>query len=344
MTKIFETDITIIGAGPVGLFAIFQCGMLGMKCHVIDSLPQIGGQCSELYPQKPIYDIPGFPKINATDLVDNLAKQAEKFEPCYHLNQFATEMIGNAEVGFTITTDKSVSIKSKAVFIAAGSGAFKYNRPPIPNINEFENKSVFYSVKDKNMFTRKKLAIAGGGDSAVDWAVELSQIAEKIYIIHRRNKFRASQSSIQEMQKLAEQGRIEIITPCQLKDIKGQNGIISSIIISEEDGNDKEIETDYLLAFYGLATDMGSIANWGITTEKGHIVTTQKNSSCNIKGVYAMGDVAQYEGKIKLILTGFAETSQAAYDAYNIVFPDKALHFEYSTTKTSTFKTPYVDK
>jgi len=327
-----KTDVLIIGAGPAGLFAVFQAGMLGMKSHVVDALPKIGGQCSALYPEKPIYDIPAYKSINAQELIDNLENQASRFNPIYHLNQQIVS-IENYETYFIATTSTNTKIEAKIILIAAGSGAFGPNRPPLDNIKLYEEKSVFYMVKNPQDFAGKKIAIAGGGDSALDWAINLANIAEKIYLIHRRDKFRAAPDSVNQITALEKSGRIEIVKPYQLDSLIGNDGILEQVILSDLDNNKKSLDVSILLAFFGLATDLGPIKNWGLNFEQHHIVVEPSSCATNIPGIYAIGDVATYKGKLKLILCGFSESAIALHHAYSRVFDGKALHFEYSTGK-----------
>lgn len=328
-----NTDICIIGAGPVGLFTVFQCGMLGMKCHVVDSLDMIGGQCSALYPEKPIYDIPAYPKIDAQELIDNLSEQAAPFNPIYHLSQSVTDLSGDAESGFTLKTSKGTVITAKAIMIAAGAGAFGPNKPPIKGLEAYEGTSVFYMVKKRSDFSGKNIVIAGGGDSAVDWAVSLSEVAKKVTIIHRRDVFRAAPDMVAKMKQLAEQGIIDIKVPAQPVGIKGENGYLQALQVRDNDQNVIDLSCDVFLPFYGLAANLGNINNWGLEISKNHIIIDQATAETNRKGIYAIGDIAHYQHKLKLILTGFAEAASAAHHAYGIVFNGKALHFEYSTGK-----------
>lgn len=331
--EIINKDLLIIGAGPSGLFAIFEAGMLKISSVVIDSLDFIGGQCTALYPQKPIYDIPAYPSIDAADLIYKLKEQADPFNPLYLLGHQAIGLKKNEDKSFSITTSKNVQINCKCIIIAAGSGSFGPNRPPIANIEKFEGKSVFYLVNDTSIYNDKIVVIAGGGDSAVDWAVELSKLAKKIYVVHRRDKFRAAPESYDKMMQIASSGKIEMVIPYQLEGLEGENGQIKSVIVKDLDNNIKNLEADYLLPFFGLSMDLGPITSWGLQLNKSHIEVTQKNMSTNIDGIYAIGDVATYEGKLKLILTSFAEAASACHDMYKYIFPDQALHFEYSTSK-----------
>lgn len=327
------TDICIIGAGPIGLFAIFQCGMLGIKCHVVDSLDMVGGQCSALYPQKPIYDIPAFPKIDAQDLIHNLTLQAQPFNPTYHLSQSVTHLEGNSSDGFKVTTSKNTTIHAKAIIIAAGAGAFGANKPPLKDLSLYEDKSVFYMVKNRSDFKDKNIIIAGGGDSAVDWAVSLAEIAKKITVIHRRDVFRAAPDSVSKMRRLVSQGVISLVTPAQPVGLIGENGYLSAVQIRDDNHTITDLSCDVFLPFYGLATNLGHIAEWELALNRNNIVINPTTAQTNREGIYAIGDIATYEHKLKLILTGFAEAAAAAHHAYGIVFKDKALHFEYSTGK-----------
>jgi thioredoxin reductase (NADPH) len=327
-----KTDIVIIGAGPAGLFSIFQAGMLGMKCHVIDSLEVVGGQCSALYPQKPIYDIPAYPSISAQDLIDNLFKQAKPFKAEFHLNQTVDKLEKEGEL-WSIETSKGVKISAKAIIIAAGCGAFGPNRPPIAEIKKYESNSVFYAINNVEKFRGKKIVIGGGGDSAVDWAIALQEIAQKVTIIHRRPKFRCAPESSKKLHELAGVGKLEILTPNQLYDIKGENGKLQKVLVKDFEENITEIEADFLLPFYGLSMELGPIANWGLDLYKKLIEVDPSVMKTSLEGVYAVGDIATYKNKLKLILNGFGEVSMACHDIYKIIFPDTPLHFEYSTSK-----------
>lgn len=331
----FETDVVVIGAGPVGLFAVFEAGMLGMKCHVIDILEYAGGQCQALYPEKPIYDIPGYPKIRAAELVEKLKLQIAPFDPVFHFKNQVLRITKNSEIkGWNVITDQEHSIKCKAVIIAAGCGAFGPHRPPLENIHVFEkNGSVQYYIKNTERLSGKNIAIAGGGDSAVDWALALSGIVKKISVIHRRNKFRASPASVERLRSLAEQGKIDLVIPYQLKELKGIGGKLEKIRVENLDGAFKDVEADILFPFYGLKTELGPIFNWGLTLDQKNILVDSSTMQTNLPGVFAIGDVASYKGKLKLILTGFSESAIAAHKIYEYVFPNQPLHFEYSTLK-----------
>lgn len=332
----FSTDVVIIGAGPVGLFTVFQCGMLGMSCRVIDSLESIGGQCAALYPEKPIYDIPGYPEISGGELVRQLERQADPFDPHYHLNQQVIGLNGNAG-GFHLMTSESVGIDAKVVIIAAGVGSFGPKRPPLADIETYEaagpGLGVKYMVAKTSDYAGKRIVIAGGGDSAVDWANVLSGVAESVSVVHRRPKFRAMPDSVRKMEALIDDERIQLVTPYQLERLEGSNGSLEAVIVADLDGNERTLEADVLLPFYGLSQDLGPIRSWGLNDSRTGIPIDPATAMTPRAGIYAVGDIADCPGKLKLILTGFAEAAAAAHHAHGTVFPDKALHFEYSTTK-----------
>lgn len=328
----YNTDIIIIGAGPIGLFTIFQAGMLGMRCHIIDSQEIIGGQCSLLYPEKPIYDIPAYHKILAADLITQLEEQARPFNATYHLNQQVTQL-SKEEKGFKITTSKNTIISSKVIIIAAGSGAFGPNKPPLVNIETFEGKSVFYFINNRNYFANKEIVIAGGGDSAVDWTILLTDIAKKIYLVHRREKFSAAPESIRQLKELAANEQVELVINYQLDHLLGNDGKLDAVGVKDLEGNIRTLPANILLPFFGLAQELGPIKNWGLNIKANHILVEPKSLETNIPGIYAIGDIASYPGKLKLILTGFAEAASSLHHAYTKIFEGKALHFEYSTTK-----------
>lgn len=334
MEKHYSTDVVIIGAGPAGLFSVFECGMLKMKCHVIDSLEQIGGQLSALYPEKPIYDIPGYPVILAGDLVKHLEEQAKPFTPVYHLNTKVADLKKNANGRYEVTLSNGNTIDCVAVVIASGAGAFGPNRPPLDNLAQYEGKSVFYMVKRRADFTNKTLVIAGGGDSAVDWAISLADVAHKIYFVHRRDKFRAAPESVDKLHAVAKSsGKIEMVIPYQLHSLKGDNGILTGVECEDLEGKKKTLQADILLPFFGIVPHLGAIANWGVTVENSRIPVDQQTQQTNLAGVFAIGDIASYPNKLKLILTGFSEAAMAAHAIYPLAFPGKELHFVYSTTQ-----------
>ena len=328
-----DKDVAIIGAGPVGLFSVFQCGMLGYSAVVIDSLSDIGGQCAALYPDKPIYDIPGHPVVSGATLISSLEAQAKPFQPLYRLGVQVTDIDGDVEQGFCLSLSDGSQIKVKAVIIAAGAGCFGPNRPPLEGIEACEGKSVHYMVRRPDIFAGQRIAIAGGGDSAVDWAVALAEQAEHVTVIHRRDRFRAAQMMVERMQALAAAGKISLKTPCQMRAIDHENGRIGAVHIGAIGGEESErIAISHLLCFFGLATDLGPIDGWGLDAAQGGIPVSATTAQSKRPGIYAVGDIAQYDDKLKLILTGFSEAAMAAH---HIKRRDHggAFHQEYSTTK-----------
>ena len=330
--KKINTDVLIIGAGPVGLFTVFELGQLGMKSCVVDSLENIGGQCTALYPDKPIYDIPAYPSVTAGELINNLKKQIDPFKPTLLMNQKVNELKKHKDF-YSVKTSTNNIIESKCIIIAAGNGAFGPNKPPLKNIDSFENKTIFYHIRDKSKFRKKTIAIAGGGDSAVDWAIELSKTSKKIFFIHRRNKLRAIPQNVEILYDLENKGKIEMMIPYQLDSIEGKNGIIDHLIIKNMDEEKKKLEVDYFLPFFGLSTNLGPIKDWELELEKNILKVKQETCETNLNGIFAIGDVCSYPGKLKLILTGFSEAAIASHNCFNKINPEKTLHFEYSTTK-----------
>lgn len=325
-------DVAIIGAGPVGIFASFQAGMLGMNSCIIDSLKYPGGQCATLYPDKPIYDIPGYPSITGGNLIDKLVEQSDRFNPKYFLNEkvVSYQKIDNV---FNISTEIGTIIKAKTIIIAIGAGSFVPNKPPLENIEKFESSSIFYAVHNPARFENQVVAIAGGGDSAADWTIILSEVAKKIILIHRRANLRCMTSSETKIYDLINRGKVEFMQPYQISHLYG-NEKLESIDITNIDGVEKKkIDVDSLLLFFGMANDIGEIKNWNLDMHGKYITTNQSNMSTSIDGIYAVGDVAHYQNKLKLILTGFSEVATAIHHAYGIANPEKALHFEHSTTK-----------
>lgn len=332
MPAIHETDVVIVGAGPVGLFAVFECGMVRLGCHVVDALDVIGGQCSALYPEKPIYDIPGHPSILAGDLVARLEEQAAPFKPVYHLGVRVEALERQDDGRWRAGLSNGEAILAPAVIIAAGVGAFGPNRPPLAGIEGYEGRSVFYLVRRREDFRGRRVVIAGGGDSAVDWALSLSEVAERVMIVHRRPKFRAAPESAARLQALAAEGRIELVVPYQLQALEGSDGRLEAVVVATLAGETRRLAADVLLPFFGLASNLGPIAEWGLNMDRNHIGVDPASCATSAPGVFAVGDIASYPGKLKLILTGFAEAAVAARAAHDIARPGELLHFEYSTT------------
>jgi thioredoxin reductase (NADPH) len=327
-----QTDIIIIGAGPVGLFTVFEAGLLKLTCHLIDSLPQAGGQCSEIYPKKPIYDIPGFPSVLAGDLIDNLMEQAAPFKPGFTLGE-AAMTIDKAEDGqFIVTTVKGTEHKAPIVMIAGGLGVFEPRKPPIDNLTDYEDKGVEYIIKDPEFYRGKRCVIAGGGDSALDWAYFLAEkkIAKEVALVHRSSSFRGHLDSVQKVIDLSEKGGIKLITEAEVTGING-NGKVDSVVITHQKDGEMILETDHFIPLFGLKPSLGPIANWGLEIEKNAIKVNTLDYSTNIPGIYAIGDVNQYENKLKLILCGFHEGTMAVQSAFARIYPDKKNILKYTT-------------
>ncbi|MBS0538984.1 MAG: NAD(P)/FAD-dependent oxidoreductase [Proteobacteria bacterium] len=327
-----QTDVVIVGAGPVGLFAVFECGMVRLSCHVVDVLDDAGGQCTALYPEKPIYDIPGFPRVAAAELIVRLKAQAAPFKPVYHLGEQVQALEAQTGGYWRLSTSRGTTIQARAVIVAAGVGAFGPNRPPLPGIEAFEGKSVFYYVTKRELFRGKRVVIAGGGDTAVDWALSLTEIADRVSVVHRRDKFRAAPESEARLKALAQAGKIDLVVPYQLHGLEGADGQLTSVVVSSLDGAVKKIDADVLLPFFGLSMSLGPIADWGLGLERNQIAVDPATMATDKPGIFGVGDVVTYPGKLKLILTGFAEAAVAARSAYALIHPETPLHFEYSTT------------
>ncbi|TGD58420.1 NAD(P)/FAD-dependent oxidoreductase [Flavobacterium humi] len=325
-----ETDILIIGAGPTGLFTVFEAGLLKLKCHIIDGLPQPGGQLTELYPKKPIFDIPGYPSVLAGDLVDNLMEQIKQFQPGFTLNEVADTIRKLDDGTFIVTTNKGTEHHTKAVAIAGGLGSFEPRKPIIEDIEFYEDKGVEYFVKDPELFRDKKIVIAGGGDSALDWSIFLADVASEVTLIHRRNEFRGALDSVEKVQELKHAGKIHLITPAEVVGLNGAEHLESIDI--EENGAHRNIKTDYFIPLFGLTPKLGPIAHWGLEIEKNAIkVNNALDYQTNIEGIYAIGDVNTYPGKLKLILCGFHEATLMCQSVYNKLNPGKKYVLKYTT-------------
>ena len=327
------TDILIIGAGPTGLFAVFEAGLLKLKCHIIDALAQPGGQLTELYPKKPIYDIPGFPDVLAGDLIDNLMKQIEPFQPGFTLGERAQTIEKQEDGSFIVTTNKGTKHQAPVVAIASGLGSFEPRKPVIHNIADFEDKGVEYMIKEPELYRDKKVVIAGGGDSALDWSIFLSDVASEVTLIHRRNEFRGHLDSVEKVQELKNQGKINLITPAEVVGIVGDESV-NAVVVKQAQHIEKEfeIECDHFVPLFGLSPKLGPIANWGLEIEKNAIkVNNALDYQTNIPGIFAIGDGNTYPGKLKLILCGFHEATLVCQAAYQIINPGKRYVLKYTT-------------
>lgn len=327
-----KTDILIIGAGPTGLFAVFEAGLLQLKCHLIDALPQAGGQCSEIYPKKPIYDIPGFPEVLAGDLVDNLMEQIKPFQPGFTLGERA-ETIEKLDDGtFIVTTNKGTKHHAPVVAIAGGLGSFEPRKPLLENLGKYEDNGVAYMIREPEIYRGKKVLIAGGGDSALDWSIFLADVAEEVTLVHRRNEFRGALDSVEKVQHLKNEGKINLITPAEVVALKGEDSLEKVTVQNTNTSEETDIAVDYFIPLFGLSPKLGPIANWGLEIEKNAIkVDNTFDYQTNIPGIYAIGDVNTYPGKLKLILCGFHEATLMCQSAYQKIHPDKKYVMKYTT-------------
>lgn len=324
------TDICIIGAGPVGLFAVFEAGLLKMRCHLIDALPQIGGQLSEIYPHKPIYDIPGYPEIKAQELIDRLMEQGAPFHPGFTLGERVEALNQQEDGSFILETNEGTLVHCQVIVIAGGLGCFEPRKPEIDHLEEFEGRGVAYMVRNPELFRDKRVVLAGGGDSALDWTIFLSEIAERVTLVHRGNTFRGAPDSAEKVFDLANDGRINLILQSNIVSING-SGHLQEITIVDRNKEAYNLETDYLIPLFGLSPKLGPIANWGLDVDKSAITVDTKDYSTNVERIYAIGDINTYPGKLKLILSGFHEAALMSQSAFKFVYPDEKLSFKYTT-------------
>jgi thioredoxin reductase (NADPH) len=326
-----ETDIIIIGAGPVGLFTVFEAGLLKLRCHIIDVLPQAGGQLTEIYPKKPIYDIPGFPEVLAGDLIDNLMMQIEPFKPGFTLGEKAISIDAQEDGSFIVTTESGTQHKAPNIAIAGGLGVFEPRKPPVEHLDLFETKGIDYIIKEPQKYKDQRLVIAGGGDSALDWTIYLQELAKEITLVHRSGSFRGHPDSVQKVMDLNAQGKIKLKTYTEVKELKGNEHLTSVRTFNKKEEQDEWIETDYFLPLFGLSPKLGPIADWDLEIEKNAIKVNTFDYSTNIPGIYAIGDINTYEGKLKLILCGFHEATLMVQSAFKRIYPDKNLVLKYTT-------------
>jgi thioredoxin reductase (NADPH) len=338
MSEPIKTDVLIIGAGPIGLFAVFELGLLDMKCHLVDILDKIGGQCAELYPEKPIYDIPGIPHTSARGLVDGLMEQIKPFNPQFHLNEMVESVTKLGDNQFHVKTDQGKEFEAKVVVIAAGGGSFQPKRPPIPGIEPYEGKSVHYAVRKMEAFRDKRILIVGGGDSALDWTLNLAPIAKHLTLLHRRSEFRAAPDSVNKMMALSGEGKIDLVFG-QVTSLEGAGGQVDKAIVKTNDGSNFEIACDAILPFFGLTMKLGPVANWGFELKNNELIPVDTEAfETSVPGIFAIGDINWYPGKLKLILSGFHEGALMAQKAYRYIYPEKRLVFQYTTSSTSLQK------
>ena len=337
MTELIKTDAVIVGAGPTGLFAVFELGLLDIKAHLVDILPRPGGQCSELYPEKPIYDIPGFPIITGQQLVDNLMQQIAPFHPTFHFNEMVEglEVLGtDAAPLFRVRTDNDKVIECKVVIVAAGGGSFQPKKPPIAGIEAYEERSVFYAVRKIDQLAGRHVLIVGGGDSALDWTLNLEPVAARVTLLHRRDAFRAAPHSVNAMRELVAQKRMDFVLG-QVTGLKGEDGRLAAVQVRGEDGASFDLRCDAMLPFFGLTMKLGPIAEWGLNLHEQLVPVDTERFETSVPGIFAIGDINTYPGKLKLILSGFHEAALAAQKVHRYVYPDKRLLFQYTTSSSS---------
>ena len=334
---VIRTDMAIIGAGPCGLFAVFEAGLLGMKCHLVDNLDKIGGQCAELYPDKPIYDIPAVPRCTGQELVDALMGQIAPFEPQFHLKQQAAALTRLPDGAWRLETDAGTMIEAPVVVIAAGAGSFVPRRLPLPGAEGFEGTSLFYAVRKMEQFRGRRILVAGGGDSALDWVLNLEPLAESMALVHRRDDFRAAPDSVEKMRHLVASGRMELIIG-QISGFGGEDGRLDTVTVKDARNSERLVACDTLLAFYGLKMELGPIADWGLNLDRDLIAVDTAEFATNQPGIFAIGDICTYPGKLKLILSGFHEAALMCQKAFKLCFPEKKLIFRYTTSSTDLQK------
>ena len=337
MTDTIKTDVLIIGAGPCGLFAVFELGLLDMKVHLVDILDKLGGQCAELYPEKPIYDIPAIPMVTGQGLTDALMEQIKPFNPTFHLNEMVETIEKIGDPLFRVTTDAGQVFETKVVVISAGGGSFQPKRPPVPGIEAYEGTSVFYAVRKMEQFRGKDLLIVGGGDSALDWVLNLQPIARRVTLLHRRDDFRAAPHSVDQMRKLVAAGKMNLKLG-QVTALEGENGMLSGAMVKGTDNETFKIDCNTMLPFFGLTMKLGPVANWGVKLENNLVPVDTEAFETNVPGIFAIGDINTYPGKLKLILSGFHEGALMAQKASRYVFPDKRVVFQYTTSSSSLQK------
>ncbi|MDP4698492.1 MAG: NAD(P)/FAD-dependent oxidoreductase [Saprospiraceae bacterium] len=325
-----QTDLLIIGAGPVGLFTVFEAGLLKMRCHLIDALPMAGGQLTEIYPKKPIYDIPGYPSVLAGDLIDKLLEQIAPFNPGFTLGERAESLEKQDDGSFILTTNKGTQIKAPVIAIAGGLGCFEPRKPPLENLELYEDKGVEYIIRDPEFYRDKRVVIAGGGDSALDWSIFLTDVAKEVSLIHRRNDFRGALDSVEKVFHLAQTGKLNLLTDAQIVGLRG-NGALDAVQIESKSKGVFHQETDHFIPLFGLSPKLGPMADWGLQIDKNAIEVNTFDYSTNIPGIFAIGDINVYPGKLKLILCGFHEATLMCQSAFKIVFPDKKISFKYTT-------------
>lgn len=330
--KIIETDIAIIGAGPVGLFAVFEAGLLKMRCHLIDALPQVGGQLSEIYPRKPIYDIPGYPTIDAQDLVDRLMEQIAPFNPSFTLGERVEQLEKQEDGSYHVISNEGTIIHAQVVVIAGGLGSFEPRRPDLRGILDYEGRGgVNYFVKNPETYRDKRVVIAGGGDSALDWTIYLSDVAEHLTLVHRSETFRGAPDSAQKVFSLAEQGKIDLLLQSNLSSVHGDNGQLQQVGVTDKSKEETLLNVDYLIPLFGLSPKLGPIGEWGLNIEKSAVAVDTFDYSTNVERIYAIGDINTYPGKLKLILCGFHEAALMCQSAFKYVYPNEKLSFKYTT-------------